>query len=193
MAIDIAAFILLVMAMYKGLRKGLIIAIFSLVGFIIGLAAALKLSALVADYIGTISTISEKWLPFLAFILVFIIVVFLVRLGAKMLEKVLQMAMLGWLNKLGGVIFYLFLYFFILSVLLFYASQLHLIKEKTVNDSVVYAYIQPLAPKMMKTIGSFVPFFKDMFDNLLHFFQNVSDKKQSAQYSFLLIGGERSF
>jgi membrane protein required for colicin V production len=193
MAIDIAAFILLVMAMYKGLRKGLIIAVFSLLGFFIGLTAALKLSSVVADYIGTITNITQRWLPFLAFILVFIIVVFLVRLGAKMLEKVLQIAMLGWLNKLGGVLFYLFLYFFILSILLFYASQLHLIKEKTITDSVVYAYIQPLAPEMMKMLGSVIPFFRDMFDHLLHFFQKVSEKKQSAQYSFLLIASRRPF
>src|SRR5256885_793509 len=84
----------------KGLRKGLIIAVFSLLGFFIGLTAALKLSSVVADYIGTITNITQRWLPFIAFILVFIIVVFLVRLGAKMLEKVLQIAMLGWLNKL---------------------------------------------------------------------------------------------
>src|SRR3982074_863984 len=111
MAIDIIAYVLLVMSMYKGLRKGLIIALFSLLGFIIGLAAALKLSSVAADYIGSNLNIAQRWLPVLAFAAVFIIVVILVRLGARMLEGVVRIALMGWLNKIGGVLFYLFLYF----------------------------------------------------------------------------------
>ena len=52
MLIDIIAFILLLVAAFKGLRKGLIVAVFSFLAFIIGLAAALKLSTAMADYIG---------------------------------------------------------------------------------------------------------------------------------------------
>ncbi len=46
MLIDIIVVILLVMAIFKGLRKGLIVAVFSFLAFLIGLAAALKLSTL---------------------------------------------------------------------------------------------------------------------------------------------------
>src|SRR2546423_540560 len=100
MLIDIIALVLLILSLFKGLRKGLIIAIFSFLAFIIGLAAALKLSAIVADYLGSSTNISHRWLPVLAFIAVFIIVALLVRLGAKMLEGVIAMAMLGWLNRI---------------------------------------------------------------------------------------------
>ena len=188
MLIDIIAFALLILSLWKGLRKGLIIAIFSFLAFIIGLAAALKLSAIVADYLESSTNISHRWLPVLAFIAVFIIVALLVRLGAKMLEGVVEMAMLGWLNRIGGVVFFILIYFFIFSILLFYATQLHLIKTETAESSVTYAYIEPFAPKIMSIIGSIIPFFRNMFDQLLQFFQNISDKKHSAQYSFFLIG-----
>jgi membrane protein required for colicin V production len=188
MLIDIIALVLLILSLFKGLRKGLIIAIFSFLAFIIGLAAALKLSALAADYLGSSTNISHRWLPVLAFIAVFIIVALLVRLGAKMLEGVVKMAMLGWLNRIGGVVFYILIYFFIFSILLFYATQLHLIKPETAVASVTYAYIEPFAPKIMNIIGSVIPFFRNMFDQLLQFFQNISDTKHSAQYSFFLIG-----
>ncbi|HEV7622474.1 MAG TPA: CvpA family protein, partial [Flavisolibacter sp.] len=100
MFIDIIAFVLLIMGIFKGLRKGLIIALFSFLGFIAGLAAALKLSAIAAGYIGTNMNIARKWLPVLAFTGVFIAVFLLIKLGAKMLEKFADLAMLGWLNKL---------------------------------------------------------------------------------------------
>jgi membrane protein required for colicin V production len=48
MFIDAVFFILMALACYKGYSKGFIIAIFSVLGFIVGLAAALKLSTTVA-------------------------------------------------------------------------------------------------------------------------------------------------
>jgi membrane protein required for colicin V production len=84
--------------------------------------------------------------------------------------------MLGWLNRLGGIILYILIYFFIFSILLFYANQLHLLKPETLAASVTYPWIQPIAPKIMSVMGAVVPLFKDMFDQLLQFFQNVSAK-----------------
>jgi membrane protein required for colicin V production len=185
MLIDVVAFGLLILSIFKGLSKGLIIAVFSFLAFIIGLAAALKLSAVAAEYIGSNVNISQRWLPVLAFLAVFILVVLLIRLGAKMLEGAVQLAMMGWLNKIGGIIFYILIYFFIFSILLFYAEQLHLVKPETTRASMVYPYIQPIGPKTMHIMGSILPSFKNMFEQLLNFFQNVSDKNHPAQFSFL--------
>ena len=177
MFIDTVALVLLIISVFKGFTKGFIVALFSFLAFIIGLAAALKLSTLAANYIGNAVNISQRWLPVLAFFVVFLIVVLAIRLGAKMLEGVVKLAMLGWLNRLGGVIFYILIYFFIFSILLFYAQQLHLLKPQTIEASVSYPWIQPIAPKIMSIMGAVIPFFKDMFDQLLQFFQNVSGKK----------------
>lgn len=176
MFIDIIALILLVWAAFKGLRNGLIVGLFSFFAFIIGLAAALKLSAVAAEYIGTNTNIGKRWLPFIAFAGVFLIVVLLVRLGAKAIEGVLRMAMLGWLNKLGGILLYILLHFFIFSILLFYVDQLHLIKKETLEASVLYPYIQPLAPNIIDALGYLLPFFKNMFVELEGFFDGISRK-----------------
>lgn len=185
MLIDVIALVLLLLSVYKGFRKGLIVAVFSFLAFIVGLAAALKLSAVVAAYIGSNVNLSQRWLPVIAFLVVFFVTVLLIRLGAKMLESAVQVAMLGWLNRLGGIIFYILIYFFIFSILLFYAQQLHLIKPETTEASKTYPYIQPIGPRIMGILGSVIPAFKDMFDQLLQFFQHVSDKSSPAQYSFL--------
>lgn len=176
MLIDFIAIGLLVLAIIKGFRKGLVVAIFSLLAFVIGLAAALKLSAVVAEYLGTNTNISQRWLPILAFAIVFFIVVLLVRLGAKAIEGSLRMVMLGWLNKLGGVVFYFLLYFFVYSIILFYATQLRLIKPETVQTSFTYPIIYPMAPVIMDALGSVIPFFKNMFAELENFFDNLSKK-----------------
>src|SRR5687768_13936601 len=131
MIIDIILFIILVLAAIKGYHRGFIVAVFSIVAFIIGLAAAIKLSALVAGYIGNAVNVSGKWLPILSFAIVFLLIVLLVRLGAKLIQKGAQMAMLGLVNRLAGILLYAVLYTFIFSIILFYADQVKLDRKST--------------------------------------------------------------
>src|SRR5665647_206597 len=104
MIIDVAFFIVMIIAVFKGFSKGFVVGIFSLVAFIIGLAAALKLSAMVAQHLQTASGITGRWMPLVAFSLVFIVVVLLVNLGARIIKKTVSLAMLGWLDRLAGIV-----------------------------------------------------------------------------------------
>ena len=179
MLIDVIAVMFFALALFKGIRKGFIVAIFSLLGFVIGLAAALKLSSVVAEYLGTSTSISGRLLPFVAFLIVFVAVALLIRIGAKMIEGAVKLAMLGWLNRTAGLLLFLFIYFFIFSIILFYAVQLNLLKPSATQASLAYPFIQPIAPKMMLVLGSIFPFLKGIFSELLHFFQNISDYHQA--------------
>jgi len=174
MFIDSIAVVLVILAVIKGLRKGFVVAVFSFLAFIIGLAAALKLSAVVAQYLGNNTNISQRFVPILAFIIVFLIVAFFVRLGAKAIESALRLAMLGWLNKIGGIVFYLLLYFFIFSIVLFYATQLHIIRLQTEQTSVTYPLIYPMAPVIIDALGSIIPLFKNTFTELENFFDHLA-------------------
>ena len=163
----------MLLACIKGLRKGFIIALFSIIGFIVGLAAAIKLSAFVATRLSTSINVSGKWLPALSFLLVFIVVVILINLGARLIQKTFEMALLGWVNRIAGLVLYVLLYSILLSIFLFYAVQLHVIKPETIATSQVYPYLQPLGPKVIDAFGSIVPLFKDMFSSLESFFEKL--------------------
>ena len=180
MIIDIIVAIILILAVIKGFRQGLIVALFSVIAFIVGLAAAIKLSVVVAGYIGQAVNVSDKWLPIISFAVVFLIVVILVRLGAKFIQKTVELAMLGWVNRLGGILLYAVLYVLIFSILLFYAEQLSLIKPETIKESVTYEYIQPWGPKLMDGLGKIIPVFKGMFEDLEDFFDGVSKQVPPA-------------
>jgi len=176
MIIDIALLALLILAIIKGLQRGIIVALFSLIGLIVGLAAALKLSVLVAGWLDGTVNVSSKWLPVISFILVFVVVVMLLRLMANMIEASVELALLGWVNKLGGAILYAVIYTLSFSVLLFFLVQVKLISEKTVNESITYSYIKPWGPIVINAIGRFIPLFKDMFTELENFFENLAQK-----------------
>ena len=173
MFIDILVAIALVFAVVKGIRNGLIIAVFSILAFIIGMAAALKLSTVVAAWLAQSTNINVQWLPFLAFALVFLLVVLAVRSVAKLIEKAMDLAWMGWVNKLGGILIYACMYLLILSVLFFYGTQLKLITEEARATSVAYAYIAPVGPKVIEMIGVVIPIFSNMFSELQQFFEKL--------------------
>lgn len=176
MLIDVVFFVLMALALFKGYSKGFVVALFSIFAFIAGIAAAMKLSAAMAGYLSQNVHIGKQWLPLVSFFAVFIIVVILVRLGAKLIEKAVDLALLGWLNRLAGVILYALLYTIILSVLVFYASQVKIVGDETLKTSITWPFIQPFGPWAMEGLGKLVPFFKNMFHDLQSFFGNAEAK-----------------
>ena len=180
MIIDVFFLILLVFSVIKGLSRGLIVAVFSFFAIIIGVAAAMKLSFIVANWLQQSFTINGKWLPVLSFLIVFIGVIFLVRWVANLIQAAVNVAMLGWLNKLGGILLYFLIYMFVYSILLFYLTKMNFIKEETIAASDTYHIIEPFGPKAIDMLGSIIPLFKNIFEQLSQFFDNVARRSTNA-------------
>ncbi|MEO6455672.1 MAG: CvpA family protein [Ginsengibacter sp.] len=176
MLIDIIFILVLIMAVFRGMSKGFVLGIVSFFAIIIGLAAALKLSVVVAGYLKHSVIASTKWLPLISFILVLIVVLILVGLLARLIKKTLQFAMLGWLDSLGGIILYICLYTIIFSIFLFYADKLMLLKVNVMANSKTYPYIAPWGPKVIDSLGKVIPIFKNMFIALEGFFEQLAKK-----------------
>ena len=180
MFLDILLLIALVFALIKGFRRGLIVGVFSFIAILVGLAAAIKLSALVAGWLGENVKLSAQWIPVVSFARVFIVVVLLVRLGANLIQRTVELGMMGWLNRIGGMAFYVAIVLIVFSVLLFYATELELIMPATQEKSLTYNWVAPWGPKVVGSFGEVLPFFKNMFAQLSSFFGDVADKVEPA-------------
>lgn len=176
MLIDLVFVILMVLAVFKGISKGFIVAVFSLLAFIIGLAAALKLSASVADHLREKMNMEGYWLPVLSFLIVFVGVVLLIKFCASLVKKAASIVFLGWLDALAGILLFAVMYTMIYSVILFYATRIGLISQEMQSISKTYFFIEPFGPDVMKVLGKVFPFFSNLFSDLSHFFEQVSKK-----------------
>jgi membrane protein required for colicin V production len=172
MFIDIVLAAVLVSAIFKGYSKGLIFAVLSFLALFVGLAAGLKLSATVAGWLQKNTSIGTNWLPFLSFALVMFGTVLLIRFVAKFLEKATQFAMLGWVNKIGGIALFVLLYVSILSIVFFYMIQMGLLSTEQIATSKTYPYFKNWGEKAIAIFNVLVPVFKDVFNDLQNFFQN---------------------
>jgi len=172
--IDIIFFIIVFLAIVRGWTKGLILGLFSMVCGLMGLAAAVKLSAVLATHMKDDLHMSSQWLPVIAFILVFVLVILVIQWSGRLLESLVKMVLLEWLNKLGGIGLFIILYLSIYSIILFYGTQTQIICKQAVNDSHFYSLVAPLGPQVIRFITGFIPFGQDMFAALEGFFARIA-------------------
>ncbi|MBM3411804.1 MAG: CvpA family protein [Bacteroidetes bacterium] len=175
MFLDILLLIVLVLATYTGYKRGLIVGVFSLIAIIVGLAAAMKLSVVAAAYLRSYFSWEGKWVPPLSFLLVLVGVILLIRLGANALEKGAQLISLGWINALGGILFYWAICLLSCSVILFYLSPLPFIPT-TIEGSITYPYLKEIGPWVMDCFAKLFPVFKGMYQQLQDFFEQVKEQ-----------------
>ena len=173
MALDVIVLVCLAIAIVKGYKKGLIIALFSFVALVAGAAAALQLSGKATQYLAPAVPSLHQWIPLIAFMLVFLSLAIVVRLIAKLLEETLKWSMLGWVNKLGGILFYSLLYLMLISIGLFYADKMGVISAPTKAAAISYPLLQPLAPIIMDNLGKIVPIFGNLFGQIEHAFEQL--------------------
>lgn len=173
MGIDLLIGLLMLVAVYFGYQRGLILAVFSLVSLWVGILLAFKFGALVAAWLGNLFAVSDKWLPILAFLIVLIGVVILIRLGAKALESALELAQLGVLNRLAGSLLYVILFLSISAALLQALQWAGAISDADRQDSIYLLHLQPLFIQGVQALTGWMPGLSDVFIALKKFFDAV--------------------
>jgi membrane protein required for colicin V production len=160
MWLDILTGTLLIVAILQGLRNGLIKAILSFFSFFIGLIVAYQLAGWVASVLKQYTKIESYWLPFISFIIVLLVVLFLIRWVSGLLQQTADLLMLGWLNKLLGIVLYGFIYFTIWSALVYFLQILGVLEAEKMKDAYSYSYLQKWWPYCMEKMSHWLPFIK---------------------------------
>jgi membrane protein required for colicin V production len=173
MVIDALLALVLILAIFRGYNKGLIVGVFSFLSFLIGLAVAVKLSAWVARKAAVQLQWQSYWLPFLSFLAVLLAVILVVKLTANLLQTFVEALLLGWLNKVGGILLFCLLYGTLFSTLLFYMEKIELIDPDMIKGSTSYPYIRRLGPLLLDWLGNLLPFFKGIFIELSNYFDQL--------------------
>jgi membrane protein required for colicin V production len=121
--IDIVLVLLLVFAFYKGFKNGLLIEVASIIALIAGLYCAFHFSDLAAVFIADKLDWNETNINITAFVITFVAVLIGVNLLGKILTKMIQVLLLGMVNKLLGGAFGLLKSLIILGVLMVFLDE----------------------------------------------------------------------
>lgn len=145
MIFDVCCVLLLGLAVFNGFRKGLVAAAFSLLGILLGLFIARHFSQMLGSWFRLHYQYEGKWVVIGAFVTLFIGTIIVMKLIGKLIETALSLALLGWANKLGGIIFYLLFYAILLIVVLQYTLNTWPELSNKLSDSFCFAYAKNIA------------------------------------------------
>lgn len=101
--LDIIILVILVSATFTGLKTGIIKAVLSLAGLIIGVILAGRYYVPLAGQLTFIS--QENVAKIVAFALILVGMMIIAGVLANLLKWAVSMVMLGWVNRLGGAAF----------------------------------------------------------------------------------------
>lgn len=156
--LDIIILICLVPAVVQGIRKGFISQAISIVSLVLGVWASARFANMVGDWLAQYITASEQVLRVVAFAVILVLVFLVLGLVGKLLEGVLKLIMLGWLNKLLGVVFSLIKCFLILGLVVLAFNSLNatfgFVKPAVMADSVLYPVVKDLADAVFPYLKS---------------------------------------
>jgi membrane protein required for colicin V production len=162
--IDIALVIIIILGAYKGYKDGFLLELFSLLGIILGTLGGFKLMGLALIFLSDYIDVDEKYLPYIAFAIVFIAIVLLVTLIGRALRASIDKSFLGRVDEVAGSFLGLFKTAFLLSVGLWLVKSFQYeFPQNWTDDSFVMPKIAAIAPEVAHWVGSFFPSFHDIF------------------------------
>jgi membrane protein required for colicin V production len=151
-AVDIFFLICFIPAVIGGLMNGLVRQVASLLALVLGIWAGWHFSSLVAQGITIFIKDNDSLVNIISFAIVFIVVLILVNMIGRGLSKIVQLALLGWLDKLLGVIFGIVKYAFVLSVLIYFVNSLNdlysFIPDDFFSGSKLFPILEKIAPSV---------------------------------------------
>lgn len=153
--IDLIVLAAFIYAGYLGFKNGLILSLALLIGLALGVWGAKRFSDYAADWLLKNFEIN---IPTLSFALTFVVILLLVYLLGKLLEKTVSMLLLGWANKIGGILFSLGKAILILSICVYLFEQINIdykfVSKADLDHSVSYPILQKIESLLMPKINA---------------------------------------
>ena len=157
--LDIILLICFVPALVQGLRKGFISQVIAIISIIAGVWLSARFSAAVSEWIAQYIQGSEQVLKVVSFALIFIAVIAGLALLGRLIEGTVKLIMLGWLNRLLGVVFSLVKAALIVGLVIMAFCSLNntfqLVSEDVLNQSVLF-------PPLKNMAYTVFPYLKDL-------------------------------
>ena len=153
---------------YRGFKKGFISELAMLAALLLGTYVAINFSAMLGEKIG----IEGEYKALITFVITFLIILVLVFLLGKWIEKLTESIKLGFINKLLGFVFGAFKVTLVISIVFYFINQFDksqsLIGEETRQKSWFYNPVEKTAPFIFETLEKLdIKKEYDKFDSII--------------------------
>ena len=158
--LDIILLCCFIPGIIRGLSKGFLEQALALAGMVVSVWAAFHFSNLVCSWLKPYLDVSETLLNVISFAIILVGISVGVFLLAKLLTKVVELAMLGWLNKILGLVFALTVNALIIGIFIILFDTLNtkfgFVRDEVLDKAIVYPGLRDFCYLVFPYLKSFV-------------------------------------
>lgn len=170
--LDIAIIVPLLYGLIKGFSNGLIKEVTGLVSLVLGVYVAVNFSILLEPHLSGIFNNYEQFKPIIAFTILFVAAIFIIKLIGILANKLTKALALGFISRIFGSVFGGLKVALILSFFLTIESRFKLITEKTKDSSELYSPTK----NIIEIITPYFSEHQNIFEKLQDKAKKTSDK-----------------
>jgi membrane protein required for colicin V production len=162
-SLDIAILSISALFFIRGIFRGFVFELVTVVGLILGYIISITYLSLLAGFIlSFFPSFPESIVNLVSFFILFVGTNLLLRMVAKVITKTLKIAMLGWLNRLLGGLLGMLKSIIIMSILVFVVDMIPfsstLLEQIEVQTSDLYPLLNALGPRLYTEIQQITAF-----------------------------------
>ena len=176
--LDIGILIILAFFLIKGLLRGIILEVFTLLGWIVGFVIALREKSVLASWMIKSLRFPELLANILGFLVILFVIVFLLRWAGRALKYTTRWTFIGWLDRGGGILFGVAKGLLAASLLLSLFSVIPVPDslEKKKKESYLYEPVGAVAPAVFNFLQKALPKTKDFYEEIRDGFTTEKQK-----------------
>lgn len=165
--IDLLILIPLALGAIGGFRKGFILEIITLLALILAVIGGFHFLHWGMSVLSENFQLSGKFLPFLAFLLIFVSIIAIVNAIGQALKKIIHMAFLGGFDRIAGAVLGALKFVFLFSILIWVFQVFGIeMPQHLQDDSFFYTYVVAVAPATVEIFGFIIPASSDLMDKI---------------------------
>lgn len=164
--LDIILLVPLIFGAVMGFKKGLLLEIVGILAFVLGIIGGFKLMEVGMTYLDDYFEDFDNLLPFISFLVIFLAILLLVNLVGKAVKKLVDMTLLGGVDKFAGAIVGIAKWAIGLSLILWLTNNFGIELPGQEEELVLYPYLVDLGPNLIQSIGVVLPFAEEMIDSI---------------------------
>ena len=172
---DIIILIVLILGGYSGYKKGLILEVIAIVAFILAIIGGFKLLHIGMEYVSKVYEGFGNFLPFIAFLVLFVIILIVVNMAGQILKKIIDWTPFGVLDNFAGAIVGVLKWALVLSIFLWVTASLDInLPAAMTENSRILPLVTGFAGQVSHFISTIFPSFDNFISTLEELFQSFS-------------------
>lgn len=164
--LDVILIIPLVFGAVVGYKKGLLLEVFGILAFVLAIIGGFKLMELGMSYLSEYFEGIDHLLPFISFLVIFIAIILLVNMLGKLVKKMVDMTLLGGVDKFAGAIVGIMKWAIGLSIILWLTNNFGVELPGQDEELVLYPFLTELGPRLITALDVVLPFAEEMLESI---------------------------